>query len=139
MDKEIEKLQEKILRETSVSETSFNRQEASGTSAVAKMYRFRYRKTPEPQSPATGYSSERWWIWICVGMFIVISIINIWFGMMVSDNQFGKTRLIPYDTIFTLMYILFECFGILFISVISDLRTLYQLKKKKNCITNKTE
>lgn len=135
----MEKLQEKILRETSVSETSFNRQEASGTSAVAKMYRFRYRKTPESQSPATGFSSERWWIWICVGIFIVISIINIWFAMMVSDNQFGKTRLIPYGTIFTFMYILFECFGILFISVISDLRTLYQLKKKKNCITNKTE
>lgn len=135
----MEKLQEKILRETSVSETSFNRQEASGTSAVAKMYRFRYRKTPESQSPSTGDSSERWWVWICVGMFTVISIINIWFAMMVSDNQFGKTSLIPYGTIFTSMYILFECFGILFISVISDLRTLYQLKKKKNCITNKTD
>lgn len=139
MDKEMEKLQEKILSDISVPKTVFSRQEASGTSAVAKMYRFRYRKTPEPQSPTTGYSSVRWWIWICVGMFIVISIINIWFAMMVSDNQFGKTRLIPYGTIFTFMYILFECFGILFISVISDLRTLYQLKKKKNCITNKTE
>lgn len=139
MNKELEKLQEKILNDTSVPETVFSQQETSGTSAVAKMYRFRYRKAPEPQLPSTGDSSERWWIWICVGMFIVISIINIWFAMMVSDNQFGKTRLISYGTIFTLMYILFECFGILFISVISDLRTLYQLKKKKNCITNKTE
>ena len=98
-----------------------------------------YKGKTKSQSPSTGDSSERWWVWICVGMFTVISIINIWFAMMVSDNQFGKTRLIPYGTIFTFMYILFECFGILFISVISDLRTLYQLKKKKNCITNKTE
>lgn len=162
MDKEMEKLQEKILSDTSVPETVFSQQETLGTSAVSKRYLLRlqehhnfvttltsswinslllmcYKGKPKSQLPSTGDSSERWWVWICVGMFTVISIINIWFAMKVSDNQFGKTRLIPYGTIFTSMYILFECFGILFISVISDLRTLYQLKKKKNCITNKTD
>ena len=139
MDKEMEELQEKILRDTSVPETVFSRQEVSRTSAVPKMYRFRYRKAPKSQSPATGYSSERWWIWICVGIFIIFSIINIWFAVMVSDNMFGKSRLIPYGMLFTMIYILFECFGLLFISVISDLRALYLLKKKNNCITNKTE
>lgn len=139
MENEMKKLQEKILSDTSVPETVFSQQEASGTSAVPKMYRFRYRKAQESQSPSTGDSSERWWIWICVGIFIIFSIINIWFAVMVSDNMFGKSRLIPYGMLFTMIYILFECFGILFISVISDLRTLYQLKKKKNCITNKTD
>lgn len=139
MDNEMKKLQEKILSDTSVPETVFSQQEESGTSAVPKMYRFRYRKAQESQPPSTGDSSERWWIWICVGIFIIFSIINIWFAVMVSDNMFGKSRLIPYGMLFTMIYILFECFGILFISVISDLRTLYQLKKKKNCITNKTD
>lgn len=119
MDNEMKKLQEKILSDTSVPETVFSQQES--------------------QSPSTGDSNERWWIWICVGIFIIFSIINIWFAVMVSDNMFGKSRLIPYGMLFTMIYILFECFGILFISVISDLRTLYQLKKKKNCITNKTD